>query len=240
MASPDLRSRVLATVAGTPAPTRRDLLRRQTWLIAAGIAAALSVFWIAGGVRVFGRPPSLVAWTALGTSCFTGAGMWFLFRRGPSGLRRGWAALTLAALISTVAFVLWRHSLGDLYQLSGPWPERTGYRCLAMSVAIGGILLGAALVAWRRVDPMTPRTTGAAFGAGAGLGSALLIDLWCPVFYVPHLLIGHVLPIAALAVAGALLGARMLGHPLRARPPGVTATRSPRRNGEYPAQTNSP
>jgi hypothetical protein len=53
--------------------------------------------------------------------------------------------------------------------------------------------------------------TGAAFGAGAGLGSALLVDLWCPVFDASHLLLGHVLPIAALAAAGAVLGARMLG-----------------------------
>jgi hypothetical protein len=85
-----------------------------------------------------------------------------------------------------------------------------------MSVATGGILLGAALLAWRRVDPVTPRMTGAAFGAGAGLGSALLVDLWCPVFYVPHLLLGHVLPIAVLAAAGAALGVGVLGADWRA------------------------
>jgi negative regulator of sigma F NrsF-like protein len=216
MVPPDLKSRVLATVAAIPAPTRGQLLRRQARLIAAGIAGALSVFWMAGGVRVTERPPSLVAWTGLGTACFTGAGMWFLFRRGRTGLRRGWAAVLLATIVSTVAFVLWRHGLGDLYHLAGPWPDRTGYRCFAMSVAVGGVLLGAALLAWRRVDPLTPRMTGAAFGAGAGLGSALLVDLWCPVFYVPHLLLGHVLPIAVLAAAGAALGVGVLGADRRA------------------------
>ena len=75
-----------------------------------------------------------------------------------------------------------------------------------MSVATGGILLFALLLAWRRLDPMSPTATGAAFGAGAGLGSALLIDLWCPVSYLPHLLVGHVLPIAVLAAAGAAVG----------------------------------
>ena len=80
-----------------------------------------------------------------------------------------------------------------------------------MSVATGGILLFALLMAWRHVDPMSPTATGAAFGAGAGLGSALLIDLWCPVSYLPHLLIGHVLPIAVLAAAGAAVGGRILG-----------------------------
>ena len=47
--------------------------------------------------------------------------------------------------------------------------------------------------------------------AGAGLGSALLVDLWCPVSYVPHLLLGHVLPIVILSVAGGLIGGRVLG-----------------------------
>ena len=211
MASPDRRSRILASVAAIPAPTRGELGRRQVWLALAGIAGALTLFGVEGGLRATGRPPSLVAWTALGTSCFTGVGMWFLFSRGRSGFRRRWAVLGLAALVPAVAFVSWRYGLGDVYHLSAPWPGRTGFRCFAMSVATGGILLGTLLMAWRHADPMTPRATGAAFGAGAGLGSALLIDLWCPVSYVPHLLLGHVLPIAVLAALGASVGGRVLG-----------------------------
>jgi hypothetical protein len=211
MASPDRRSRILASVAAIPAPTRRELVRRQGWLALAGIAGALTLFAVGGGLRATGRPPSLVAWTALGTACFGGVGIWFLFTRGRSGFRRGWAALGLAALVPAAAFVLWRYGLGSLYHLSGPWSGRTGYRCFAMSVATGGTLFGAALIAWRHADPMTPRATGAAFGAGAGLASALLVDLWCPVSYVPHLLLGHVLPIAVLAAAGAAVGRRLLG-----------------------------
>jgi hypothetical protein len=211
MASPDLRDRVLAAIAEIPAPTRRQLVRRQAWLVLAGIAGALTLFAVEGGLRATGRPPSLVAWTALGTSCLSGVGMWFLFTRGRSGRRRRWTALALAAAVPAAAFVLWRYGLGCLYHLAGPWSGRAGYRCFAMSVATGGILLGATLLAWRHVDPMTPRATGAAFGAGAGLGSALLVDLWCPVSYVPHLLLGHVLPIAVLAAVGASVGGRILG-----------------------------
>src|SRR4051812_2057764 len=217
MAPADRKSRILATIAETPAPTRRELLRRQTWLVLAGVAGALSLFWMAGGLRVTGRPPSLIAWTSVGTACFGGVGMSFLFTRGNSGLRRGWLALALATLVPAIAFVLWRYELASLYQLAGPWPTRTGYRCFGMSVATGGTLLFAMLMAWRHVDPMTPRATGAAFGAGAGLGSALLVDLWCPISYIPHLLIGHVLPIALLAAAGGLVGRRIVGA-LR-RPP---------------------
>jgi hypothetical protein len=211
MAPLDRRSRVIASVGAISAPTRRQLLRRQVRLVVAGVAGALTLFWIEGGLRATGRPPSLIAWTSLGTSCFVGVGMWFLFTRGRSGLRRGWPVLGLATVAPAAAFLLWRYALGSLYHLASPWPTRMGYRCFAMSVATGGILLFAALMAWRRVDPMTPRATGAAFGAGAGLGSALLIDLWCPIAYVPHLLIGHVLPITVLAMAGVAAGRRLLG-----------------------------
>jgi hypothetical protein len=204
------KNRLLASIGEIPAPTRRELARRQAWLVLSGVLGAVALFWVEGGLRATGRPPSLVAWTSLGTSCFVGVGMWFLFTRTRTGHRRAWSVLALATLVPVAAFVLWRAGLGHLYELASPWPARPGYRCFAMSVATGGILLFALLLAWRRVDPMSPTATGAAFGAGAGLGSALLIDLWCPVSYLPHLLVGHVLPIAFLAAAGAAAGRRIL------------------------------
>ena len=157
------------------------------------------------------RPPSLIALTSVGTAIFVGVGMWLLFTRGPSGLRRPRTVLASAAVLSAVGFVAWRYGISALYGRAGIWPDRVGLRCLVLGVGTGGLMLFAALMSWRRSDPVTPRATGAAFGAGAGLGSALLVDLWCPVGYVPHLLLGHVLPIAILALAGALVGGRVLG-----------------------------
>ena len=209
--SPDFKSRVLASVQEVPAPTRKETLQRQTWLIAAGVAGALALFFIKGGLRVTSRPPSLVALTSLGTAIFVGVGMWLLFTRGRSGLRRPGTVLVGAAVLSTAAFVTWRYGLSALYGRAGIWPDRVGLRCFVLSVGTGGLMLFAALMSWRRSDPVTPAATGAAFGAGAGLGSALLVDLWCPVGYVPHLLLGHVLPIAVLSLAGALIGGRVLG-----------------------------
>jgi len=208
---PDFKSRVLASVREVPAPTRKETLQRQTWLIAAGLTGALVLFFIKGGLRVTSRPPSLIALSSVGTAMFVGVGMWLLFTRGPSGLRRPRTVLLGAALLSTVAFVSWRYGISALYGRAGAWPGRVGLRCLVLSVGTGGLMLFAALVSWRRSDPITPRATGAAFGAGAGLGSALLVDLWCPVGYVPHLLLGHVLPIAILSLAGGLIGGRVLG-----------------------------
>ena len=209
--SPEFKSRLLASVREVPAPTRKETLRRQTWLFAAGLGGALALFFIKGGLRVSSRPPSLIALTSLGTAVFAGLGMWLLFSRAPTGLRRPRAVLIGAALLSTIAFVAWRYGMSALYDRAGVWPGRVGFRCLALSVGTGGLMLFAALMSWRRSEPVTPRATGAAFGAGAGLGSALLVDLWCPVAYLPHLLLGHVLPILVLAVAGGLIGGRVLG-----------------------------
>ncbi len=58
----------------------------------------------------------------------------------------------------------------------------------------------------RNSDPNHPRLTGATLGVAAGACAWVFTDLWCPVAYVPHLLLGHVLPIMILAAAGALLG----------------------------------
>ncbi len=96
--------------------------------------------------------------------------------------------------------------MSAVYDRILPWPDRVGLRCLKLSIVTGALPLFAALIAWRRTDPLTPTATGAAFGAGAGLGSAVLTDLWCPVSYLPHLTLGHVLPILILACVGALFG----------------------------------
>jgi hypothetical protein len=209
--SPDFKQRVLAAAAAAPAPTRAQTVRARLWLFAAGIAGALAIFFIKGGVRVTNRPPSLVAITSLGTSVIGGLGLYFLFtRRGRSVLRRPTAWLVLAAVLAAVGFVIWKVAFSAHYGLAGRWPDRAGFRCLRLSLMTGSLPLFAALAAWRRTDPLTPMATGAAFGAGAGLASAVLVDLWCPVAYLPHLLLGHVLPIVILAGLGALLGWQIL------------------------------
>jgi hypothetical protein len=41
--------------------------------------------------------------------------------------------------------------------------------------------------------------------------SWVVLDLWCPVAYPRHLLIGHVGPALVLAMAGAILGRFVMG-----------------------------
>jgi len=209
--SPDLKARILSAANRTPAATRAEATRARLWLFAAGIAGAVAIFFIGGGVRMTDRPPSLVALTSLGTAVFAGVGSYVLFtRRGRSSLRRPKIWLLLAALAGVVGFLVFKYEVSSAYGRTNIWPERVGFRCLRLGVLTGALPLFAALVSWRHTDPLTPVATGAAFGAGAGLGSAALVDLWCPVAYMPHLLLGHVLPIVILAVLGGLFGGRLL------------------------------
>jgi hypothetical protein len=208
--SPEFKQRVLASVANVPAPTRAQVLRTRVWLFGCGIVGALAIFFLEGGVRVTTRPPSLIALTSLGTAVIVGVGMWILFTRGRSVLGRPGLQLLAAAVGSAALFVAWRYRISSTYGLVDNWPERPGFRCMALSIVTGALPLLGALLSWRRTVPVSPVATGAAFGAGAGLGSALLIDLWCPVSYMPHLLLGHLLPIAVLALLGGVLGSRIL------------------------------
>jgi len=206
-----LKQRILRAKAQLPAPTRQETRRQQAWLFAGGIGVALAIFLLQGGIRLASRPPSLVALTSLGATAMLGAGIWLSFTRGRSVLGRPDALLGAVTAISALSFTAWRYGISAHYGQIQRWADRPGLRCLAMSVATGAPLLLAALLAWRNKRPVAPSATGASFGAGAGLASALLVDLWCPVSYLPHLLLGHLLPIAVLATLGASLGQRLLG-----------------------------
>ena len=94
------------------------------------------------------------------------------------------------------------------------WPARPGLKCLSVSllVAAGPLL---AFLAARRSAPVHPALNGAAIGVASGACAWVALDLWCPVASVPHLLLGHVLPLCILAGTGALLGQALLS--LRSR-----------------------
>jgi hypothetical protein len=197
-----LRAQVLAAVEDVPALTRNELRLRAAWLAGAAAIASLTVFLVAGGVRSAPRPPLLVVATATGTA---GLAALALLLAAWSGRRtsRPRAALWAALALLPAGLLLWKTGLSAFFDgMLVAWPERIGYRCLRLSLLMGAGPLAAALFALRESDPVHPFTRGAALGAAAGLAAAVLVDLWCPVAYLPHLLLGHLVPIAALAALG--------------------------------------
>ncbi len=65
-------------------------------------------------------------------------------------------------------------------------------------------------IALTRSEAFHPDAAGAAIGSAAGLAAMLLVDLWCPVAFLPHLLLGHLAPIAVIVFLGMRLGSRLL------------------------------
>ena len=217
--SQDLRSRVLGAARAEPAPTRPQTQRRAALLLLAAFATSLATFWLVGGVRIGGnnagtlteRPTTLVLATALGTALLAFLVAWIAFARGRSALGRPRVWLAGVALASPALLLLWKVSVSaQVPHMMDRWSERVGLRCLPLSLAIGVFPLVAFVLARRGSDPVHPVALGAALGAASGTLAASLVDLWCPVAYLPHLLLGHVLPLVLLTLAGALWGARSL------------------------------
>jgi hypothetical protein len=184
-----------------------------------GLAAAvgLAIFAAVGGVRPHARPLSLILATASGSALVTAFALALALGRGTSMLGRSRRLLLAAIALLPLALLVWKMGVSSLYDgMNVAWPARPGARCLGLALAIGALPLAAALAVRRRSDPVQPSLTGAALGAAVGLAAASLVDLWCPVAHLQHLLVGHLLPIALLALAGALTGSRLLA--VRFRP----------------------
>jgi hypothetical protein len=203
----DLKQRVLAAAAAEPSPVRTVVLRRQVEL-AVGAALVALVVWLAnGGVRLTGRPPTLAASTALGSLVVAAVTMILTLRPGKSMLGRSAPVLVTLALATPLVLLAWKSAMSSAFPgMTVPWSDRPGLRCLCVALETGTAPLVALLAIWRHTQPRHPRLTGLTLGVASGAISWLLVDLWCPVGYAGHLLLGHVLPIAVFATCGALAG----------------------------------
>lgn len=212
----DLKQKVLEAARREPSPPRRAVLVRTAVLLATAAASALGVLFAIGGVRAAPRPASLIVATAGGAAAIALAALLFSFGRGRSMLGRP-RALLLAMVVGTpVALFAWKVLWSACYaDMMVDWPARVGYRCLHHSLEISAVPLLVFVVLRRRSDPTHPGATGAALGVATGACAWVLIDLWCPVAWPHHLLIGHVLPLLLLAACGLWLGRRFLS--IRAR-----------------------
>ena len=203
----DLKARIMKQASAMPATTRRIETRRALLLIAGSVAIAVAIFLAWGGIRVTGRPTALIVGTSLGTAVIAAVGIWFALGRRRSMLGRSSIALSVMAFVTPLALLFWKVVYSS--QFPGgldPWPGRIGYKCFRLSLMMGALPLLALLFARRGTDPTHPRIAGLSAGASVGLCVALFVDAWCPVGYMPHFLLGHLLPIVLLALAGFFAG----------------------------------
>jgi len=79
-----------------------------------------------------------------------------------------------------------------------PW----GFRCAVVATTIATLVLAIFAAALRHSVPVASRLRGAALGAAAGAWAGLGLFVFCADSRLPHLLIGHVLPIVAFTLLG--------------------------------------
>jgi hypothetical protein len=224
--SAELRARVLAAAAAEASPTRAAVRRRNLLIGLVATASGLGAFVIFAALMSEGhllrlggevtphqrleRPGGLVVTTVGGALAVATTAVWLALGRGRSMLGRSRRRLLCGAALIPISLLTWK--VGCSIALDAAmvaWPERPGERCLALSllVAAGPLL---SFLAIRRSAPVQPALNGTVMGIAAGAFAWVAADLWCPVAYVPPVLLGHVLPLAVLAGAGALLGRALL------------------------------
>ena len=222
----ELRARVLAAAAAKPSPTRAAVNRRNVLIGVVAAASGIGAFivfaqFMSGSqlLRLGGevvpqqsleRSVWLVAATVGGALGVAAAALWLALGRGRSMLGRSRRWLLYGGVLIPVSLLAWKVGCSVAFgDAMVPWPERPGERCLALTllVAAGPLL---SFFAIRRRAPVQPALNGAVMGFAAGACAWIAVDAWCPVAYVPHLLLGHVLPLFMLAGAGALLGQTLL------------------------------
>jgi hypothetical protein len=210
--APALRAQILRDVAKNTAPTRTQVERRDRGLLLAMVGLPVLTFIAFGAVRAEPRPSMLVLSTALGSLLLAtlAAGLVFYRRRSMISPPKAWLLLVITLL--PCALLLWKIGVTSGYEdMMVRWHARPGFRCLRLSCFLSAVPLLGALLLRRNSETHHPRLVGAGMGAAVGGFTWVLVDLWCPVGYVPHVLLGHVLPLLLATLAGFVAGKRLLG-----------------------------
>lgn len=184
-------------------PARRAVL----WSVIAGICVTL-------GVLHFGlRRDAAEAWYSTGVVLrllLLAATTWLAvvtaFRLSVPGhdLRawsRWWPLALLGVLVAAVAAeVVMGVAAG------GAGSPLMAWRCVRKAAFVGAVPAILAIVLIHRASTLEPRWTALLGVLAAGAAGALTSELACPIHAPMHILLWHVLPVAAFAAVGALLG----------------------------------
>lgn len=207
----ELRARTLAAVRAHSSRTRRAFRLHALLVVAGASAVSLAIFWGAGGLREAPRPESLLVGTLIGALVIAAASVGLGMYRGRSMLPRPAWQLGLLIALAPAALFAWKVAWSARYPgMMVDWPDRPGLRCFVLTLALGLGPLGALVALARDSEPVRPGLAGGAIGIAVGAMAWLALELWCPVAYPRHLVIGHVTPALVLAAVGAVLGRRVM------------------------------
>ena len=207
MNAEELRARTIAAVRRHPSRTHRVFRAHMILWMTGSVAISLAIFLLAGGLRAGPRPESLLVGTMAGTLTVAVLAVLVGIHRGRSMLPRPrWQLALLVALVPAALFA-WKVAWSARYPgMMVDWPERPGLRCFLLTLAMGLGPLVSLIVLHRNSEPVRPGFAGGAMGVAVGAVVWVLLELWCPVAFPRHLLIGHVTPTLLLAIVGSILG----------------------------------
>ncbi len=190
------------------------LMAAVTWTTAMVVGASLFAYHqYAGGLGVAAESATRLAGVFIVLVALACAATFVGARRGLDGFgsRAGTllaTAILVAPVYSMLVLVNPVHA-GDLAVAGvaiSPW----GARCVVLASIIGaGIMFGFSW-ALRRSVPSANRPRGAALGAATGAWTGVALFAFCPSAEAQHLLLGHVLPLAAFTCLGIVLMPRVL------------------------------
>jgi hypothetical protein len=222
----ELKRTVLAAVRGVPSGVRADARSDTRTLFLTTLALSVGLFLVSGGLsHSAGRPrwflvTSLATWSAVAALSARGAWRWGGSFVAGSGMQLATVAVGTPALLLAVSL-----ALGRLWPGTGSADTSAGaLPCLALTFAAAAYPLAGMLTLRRSTDPLHPIAGGASPSAASGACGGVMVTWWCPLSDAAHVLSAHVLPVAALAIIGAVAGDRMLAMRLtRRRSRGVPA-----------------
>jgi hypothetical protein len=172
-------------------------------LFASAVAFALLVFFAVGGAHAAPRPLSVVVGTAAGWTVAAAIALFIVFARGRSMLGPPPSRLWTLTLATPLALLGWMALFSARFSaVATPFSSALGMRCLGLTLAMGAWPLLALVLARKYDDPIKARVTGAALGVTVGAAVGVLTDLWCPIVNLPHVALGHILPMGLFASAG--------------------------------------
>jgi hypothetical protein len=205
--SAELRARILDAARRSPSPPRGARASEQAFAMVCGFAV-LGGVWVRLGVHPGTRPLAYIVLLVAAWTFVAVASTWGGVLRGASMLGRSAASKAVVAGLTPIALAaLW-------WPLAEVWPstlERdSGWFAIAQCLVGTGLLGIGPLLAFlyvnRRSQPVQPWLSGAALGASAGVWGAVALVIICRHASASHILLGHVLPVALMALIGAAFG----------------------------------
>lgn len=206
MRTQELIDRLVADVEPVK-PLLSPARRAVVWSVVAGICVILGVLyfglrrdaaeaWYSTAVVLRLVLLAATAWLAVVTA----------FRLSvPGHDSRAWSRWWPLALVGVLVALVCAEVIVGVVMGDTDSPLRA-WRCVRKVAFVGAIPAVLAVVFIQRANALDPRWAALLGVLGAGAAGALTSELACPIHAPIHILLWHILPVAASAVIGALLG----------------------------------